>query len=184
MTQSDCLALIRQHVTETCSVFAMKVSLWHTRRRSPLPLNASSAEVSARRCPTPRGQKRAQSLTRNGRPEEATQCGLGWPRPRSAAMRLSQGRNPEAGREPRCDPCVRKCAAGLRSTARALKFAPRVADIYVRSPPVDQMFGVAVLTLSFVVSLGAARAILGILVGGLDRRLIRPDALDHHVPAA
>jgi hypothetical protein len=32
------------------------------------------------------------------------------------------------------------------------------------------MFGVAVLTLSFAVSLGAARAILGMLVGGLDRR--------------
>jgi hypothetical protein len=45
------------------------------------------------------------------------------------------------------------------------------------------MFGVAVLTLSFVVSLGAARAILGVLVGGLDRRLIRPDALDRNAPA-
>jgi len=35
---------------------------------------------------------------------------------------------------------------------------------------VDQVFGVGVLTLSFVVSLGAARAVLGILVGGLARR--------------
>ena len=34
----------------------------------------------------------------------------------------------------------------------------------------EQMFGVAVLTLSFALSLGAARAVLGILVGGLGRR--------------
>jgi hypothetical protein len=32
------------------------------------------------------------------------------------------------------------------------------------------MFGVAILSLSFVLSLAAARAVLGILVGGLARR--------------
>jgi hypothetical protein len=45
-----------------------------------------------------------------------------------------------------------------------------MTDIYVRSVLVDQMFGLAVLSLSFALSLGAARAILGILVGGLGRR--------------
>jgi hypothetical protein len=53
---------------------------------------------------------------------------------------------------------------------RALKFSGVMTDIYVRSVLVDQMFGLAVLSLSFALSLGAARAILGILVGGLGRR--------------
>jgi hypothetical protein len=46
------------------------------------------------------------------------------------------------------------------------------------------MFGVAVLTLSFAVSLGAARAILGVLVGGLDRRGRFDEALSTTTPAA
>jgi hypothetical protein len=53
---------------------------------------------------------------------------------------------------------------------RALKFSSGMTDTYGRSVLVDQMFGLAVLTLSFALSLGAARAILGILVGGLARR--------------
>jgi len=40
----------------------------------------------------------------------------------------------------------------------------------VRSSPVDQMFGIALLTFSLALSLGAARAVLGILVVGLGRR--------------
>ena len=56
------------------------------------------------------------------------------------------------------------CCGALLCFARAWPIST------VRSLPVEQMFGVAVLTLSFALSLVAARAVLGILLVGITRR--------------